>query len=71
MKASELVAHLKKKKNERNLRGMEKFGINVSNAVGMPIPDLRQLARKSGPTRSFHWSCGRTGSTRPGCWLRS
>lgn len=49
MKASELVAHLKKKKNERNLRGMEKFGINVSNAVGMPIPDLRQLARKIGP----------------------
>ena len=48
MRSSELLAHLRKKKNTRNLQGMAKFGINVSNAVGTSIPDLRLLAKKIG-----------------------
>ena len=53
MRASELVAHLRKKKNTRNLQGMAKFGINVSNAVGTPIPDLRLLAKRVGTHQDF------------------
>lgn len=53
MRASELLAHLRKKKNTRNLAGMAKFGINTSNAVGTPVPELRQLAKKIGLHQDF------------------
>lgn len=49
MKASELVAHLRNKGSERNRVGMAKFGINVSNAYGVDVPELRRLARNIGP----------------------
>ncbi len=48
MKASQLVAHIRKKGKPRNLEGMAKFGINVKNACGVAIPELRRLARHIG-----------------------
>ena len=48
MKATELIAHLRKKRDTRNLREMEKLGINITNAMGTPIPDLRLLAKRIG-----------------------
>jgi 3-methyladenine DNA glycosylase AlkD len=49
MRASEIIAHLKKKGNERNRLGMAKFGINIERAYGVPIPELRRLAKYIGP----------------------
>ena len=49
MKATELVMHLKKKGTERNKEGMARFGINVENAAGVSVTELRRLARNIGP----------------------
>ncbi len=49
MRASQIIIHLRKKGNTRNLAGMAKFGINTKNACGVPIPVLRKLARNIGP----------------------
>jgi len=48
MKASQLVEHLRKKGNERNRQSMAKFGIDVATAYGVPVPELRRLARHIG-----------------------
>ena len=48
MKASEIVKHLEKKGQKRNIEGMAKFGINVRKAYGVPVPELRRLARHIG-----------------------
>ena len=48
MRASELVAHLRKLGSERNRQGMARFGINVQNACGVEVPKLRRLARHIG-----------------------
>ncbi|MCX6773272.1 MAG: DNA alkylation repair protein [Candidatus Micrarchaeota archaeon] len=49
MKAADLIMHLKKKANPKNVEGMKKFGVNVEGALGIPIPHLRKLARNIGP----------------------
>ena len=48
MKASEIVKHFEKKGQKRNIEGMAKFGINVGKAYGVPVPELRRLARHIG-----------------------
>jgi 3-methyladenine DNA glycosylase AlkD len=53
MKASQLLTHLKKKGNPRNLEGMARFGINTKNAYGVAIPELRRLARNIGMHHSL------------------
>jgi len=49
MRASEIITHLKKKGSQRNRDGMAAFGINVERAYGVPIPELRRLAKNIGP----------------------
>ena len=49
MKATQLVAHLKNKGSERNKEGMARFGINVENAAGVSVTEIRRLARNIGP----------------------
>lgn len=53
MKASQLVEHIKKKGKKRNLEGMAAFGINVTNAYGVAVPELRRLARHIGTNHSL------------------
>lgn len=48
MKASELIMHLKKKGNPKNIEGMARFGISTEGTLGVPIPELRRLARNIG-----------------------
>jgi len=43
-----VLESLQAKANARNVAGMARFGINTRNALGVPIPQLRQLARKPG-----------------------
>ncbi len=61
MRASELVAHLRNKGKPRNLEGMAKFGINTDKAFGVPIPELRRLARNIGPHHRLAFELWRTG----------
>ncbi len=60
MRASELVAHLRNKGKKKNLVSMAKFGINVENAYGVSIPELRRLARNIGPHHRLAFDLWRT-----------
>ena len=53
MRAPEIVKHFEKKGQKRNLVGMAKFGINVGKAYGVPVPELRRLARHIGLNHSL------------------
>lgn len=61
MRASELVAHLEKKGSERNREGMARFGINVEKAYGVPVPELRRLARHIGTHHDLAGELWRSG----------
>jgi len=46
---------------DRNLAGMARYGIDVSSAVGVPVPALRKLARRTGrdqPLAEALWDTG-------------
>ncbi len=41
----EIIDLLKEKSNQANLAGMQRYGIDTSKALGIPIPELRKLAK--------------------------
>ena len=41
----EIIDLLKEKSNQANLAGMQRYGIDTSKALGIPIPELRKMAR--------------------------
>jgi len=45
MTADEVIAILKEKSNPAYLAGMKRFGIENTSALGIPIPELRKLAK--------------------------
>ncbi|HZY35005.1 MAG TPA: DNA alkylation repair protein [Mucilaginibacter sp.] len=45
MTADEIIVILKEKSNPANLAGMKRFGIETGKALGIPIPELRKLAK--------------------------
>jgi 3-methyladenine DNA glycosylase AlkD len=46
--AEEILLLLKSRANPQGAAGMARFGINVSNALGLSIPELRQIAKQIG-----------------------
>jgi 3-methyladenine DNA glycosylase AlkD len=46
MNIDEVMSILKSKENETNKKGMERFGINVSNAFGISIKELEPIAKQ-------------------------
>ncbi|MGH7739080.1 MAG: DNA alkylation repair protein [bacterium] len=48
MRADKILTQLKVLKNERNIRGMARFGILGKNILGIPKPRLDAIARKIG-----------------------
>jgi 3-methyladenine DNA glycosylase AlkD len=48
MDSEEIIRILKSKTNPKNVEGMARFGINKKGTLGVPIPELRKLARKIG-----------------------
>jgi len=60
MKATELVAHLRNKGKEKVRASMANFGINVEHAFGVPVPELRRLARNIGPHHDLAGELWRT-----------
>jgi 3-methyladenine DNA glycosylase AlkD len=45
MTADEIIAILREKSNAKYLAGMKRFGIENSKALGIPVPELRKLAK--------------------------
>lgn len=48
MNAAKIISILKANANPANLSGMQRFGIDISAALGIPIPVLRKLAKEIG-----------------------
>lgn len=48
-------------RNDRNLQGMRRFGIRGKNMLGIPIPVLRKLAKKSGKSHALALSLWKSG----------
>lgn len=46
--ASELIHELKERSNPSNVKGMGRYGINVDNALGIPMPIIRAMAKRIG-----------------------
>ena len=48
MKVAEIISEIKSQFNPKNIEGMARFGISSKNTYGVPIPFLRNLAKKVG-----------------------
>jgi len=46
MQCQEILAYLRSKANPRNVEGMARYGISSKNTLGVPVPVLRDLAKK-------------------------
>lgn len=57
----EIIAALKKASVPANLAGMKRFGIDVTHALGIPIPVLRTIAKKYKKNHSLALSLWETG----------
>jgi len=61
MNYKEIIAKIKSFHNPKNIAGMARFGINVKNAYGVPMPELRKLGRmikKDHQTAKQLWASG-------------
>ncbi|MBU0952385.1 MAG: DNA alkylation repair protein [Elusimicrobia bacterium] len=45
MNYQQIISKIKSLYNPKNIAGMKRFGINVKNAYGVPIPELRKIGR--------------------------
>jgi 3-methyladenine DNA glycosylase AlkD len=61
MNTAEIVRKLKSMRNEKNIRGMARFGINPNNTFGVSIPLLRNLAKKIGKNHTLALELWKTG----------
>lgn len=48
MDYNDIIKELKKLANPKNVEGMARFGINPKDTLGIPMPDIRKLAKKIG-----------------------
>jgi 3-methyladenine DNA glycosylase AlkD len=46
--AADILLQLKSQANPANVTGMTRYGINPQGTLGIPMPDLRQIAKKAG-----------------------
>lgn len=53
MSASAIIKHLKSLANPANVAGMARFGINPRNTLGISIPTLRDIAKKTGKNHTL------------------
>ncbi len=60
-RARDILEKLKSLSNPKNVEGMVRFGINPRNALGVPIPVLRKIAKETGRDHAVAqvlWSSG-------------
>ena len=48
MKIQEIIKILKSLRNEKNIEGMARFGINPEGTLGISVTDLRKIAKEIG-----------------------
>jgi 3-methyladenine DNA glycosylase AlkD len=48
MNVKEVLGELKKRGNKKNLAGMKRYGINTKDAFGVPVYELRAMAKRMG-----------------------
>ncbi|VVC02116.1 DNA alkylation repair enzyme [uncultured archaeon] len=48
MKYEEIISKLKSMRNQRNVEGMARFGINPDNTLGISVYELRKMAKSIG-----------------------
>ncbi len=53
MEFEEIIRTIKSQHNPKNIEGMARFGINPKNTYGVPIPFLRNLAKKIGKNHAL------------------
>lgn len=61
MTKKEIIERLKSLRNPKNVAGMARFGINPDSTLGIPIPVLRNLAKKIGKNHALAqelWNSG-------------
>jgi len=61
MECAEILAKLRTIGNPKNVAGMARYGINPRNALGVPLPSLRTMARQLSNNHSLAlqlWSSG-------------
>lgn len=51
--AKEITVRLKALRNERNIEGMSRFGINPKNCLGVSMPVLRKMAKEYGHSQQL------------------
>lgn len=57
----DIIKKMKLSASSKNVKGMARFGINTENALGVPVPFLRKLAKKTGKNRELArdlWNSG-------------
>ncbi|HUT98136.1 MAG TPA: DNA alkylation repair protein [bacterium] len=61
MTCAEVVARLESLASDRNREGMGRFGIAVDRALGVPMPELRRLAKEIGSDHDLAGELWETG----------
>ncbi len=61
MELDQVLNELQKAANPLAKRGMTRFGIEISTALGVKVPDLRRIARTSGKDHDLAQELWRTG----------
>jgi 3-methyladenine DNA glycosylase AlkD len=53
MRAPEILAALRAEANPANVAGMARYGISTAGTLGVPVPAIRQLAKRAGPNHEL------------------
>ena len=59
--AEDVIRQLKAQGSTKHLEGMSRFGIQTSKALGVSVPQIRQMGRKLGPDHDLAQELWRTG----------
>jgi 3-methyladenine DNA glycosylase AlkD len=61
MTAPEILAALRARANPKNVAGMARYGINTAGTLGVPVVEIRRLARETGRSHALAeelWASG-------------
>ena len=61
MHKSYIIKRIKSLSNPKNVQGMARFGINLKNTYGVPIPELRKMAKEIGTNHALALELWTTG----------
>ena len=74
MTATEILRHLQSLSNPDNVAGMARFGIQARKVYGVPLPELKRIARQAGKDHSLAqklWSCGAHEARLVACFVEN